>query len=227
MCQDAAQAPAKGCYLGCGGCSQRLDSVRVLQAHGDTRVSFVSGLATHMAPVSFPPYVKEAPAQFPVRQYSDLCHTVHAQFPMPNWHYAWALVHVRNPITVLPQHMAGIVRQASNGSSPNIGVGAYSEGLSDDVNKVVFSLLAAEPELSLETVINQYARYHFGAEHEDAMTKVIFGLEQNWQGDIRRNEAVLQTLRTIQSVEAQMTEEQRDSNWRFQAFLYRALSQFN
>eukprot|EP01051_Picozoa_sp_SAG22_P013677 SAG22_NODE_1558_length_4129_cov_2.138213_2_plen_507_part_00 len=188
----------------------------------EPELSFVSGLATHMAPVSFPAYVKEAPARFPVRQYSDLCHTVHAQFPMPNWHYAWALVHVRNPITVLPRHMASIVRQASNGSTPSIGVGAYSEGLSDDVNKVVFSLLAAEPELSLETVVRQYARYHFGAEHEEAMSAVIFGLEQNWQGDIRRNGAVMQTLRTIQSVESQMTAAQIASNWRLQSFLYRA-----
>ena len=185
-------------------------------------LSFVSGLATHMSPVPFPKFVKQAPSRFPVRQYSDLCHTVHAQFPMPKWHYAWALVHVRNPITVLPRHMSEIVRQASNGSSPNIGVGAYSEGLSDDVNKAVFSLLAAEPELSLDTVIRQYARYHFGAEHEEAMTEAIFGLEQNWQGDIRRNSAVIQTLRTIQSVESKMTEAELKANWRFQAFLYRA-----
>eukprot|EP01052_Picozoa_sp_SAG31_P013614 SAG31_NODE_822_length_11777_cov_11.328738_6_plen_1264_part_00 len=185
-------------------------------------LSFVSGLATHMAPVPFPKFVKDAPSRFPIRQYSDLCHTVHAQFPMPNWHYAWALVHVRNPITVLPRRMSEIVRQASNGSSPNIGVGAYSEGLSDDVNKIVFSLLAAEPELSLDTVIRQYARYHFGAEHEEAMTTVLFGLEENWRGDIGRNTAVLHTLRTIQSVESQMTEAELRTNWRFQAFLYRA-----
>lgn len=185
-------------------------------------LSFVAGLATHMAPTPFPMFVKEAPSRFPVRQYSDLCHTVHAQFPMPKWHYAWALVHVRNPITVRPRQMAEIVRQASNGSSPSVGVGAYSEGLSDDVNKVVFSLLAAEPELSLDTIIRQYSRYHFGAEHEEAMTAVIFGLEQNWEGDIRRNNAVLQTLRTIQSVESQITGVELKSNWRFQAFLYRA-----
>ena len=87
-------------------------------------LSFVSGLATHMAPVPLPQFVAEAPAHLPIRQYSDLCHTVHAQYPMPKWHYAWALTHVRNPVTVLPRHMASIVREASNGSSPTIGVGA-------------------------------------------------------------------------------------------------------
>ena len=81
-----------------------------------------------MAPVPLPQFVAEAPAHLSIRQYSDLCHTVHAQYPMPKWHYAWALVHVRNPVTVLPRHMASIVREASNGSSPTIGVGAYSEG---------------------------------------------------------------------------------------------------
>jgi hypothetical protein len=73
------------------------------------------------------------------------------------------------------------------------------------VNKVVWSLLAAEPELSVDDVIRQYSRYHFGAEHEAAMTTAIFGLEANWMGDIRTNTAVGETLNTIQAVEGSMT----------------------
>jgi hypothetical protein len=132
------------------------------------------------------------------------------------------VVHVRNPVSALPEHMSAIVRQASNGSSPNIGVGGYSEGLGDDVNKIVWSLLAAEPELSVEVIIRQYSRYHFGAEHEDAMTAAIFGLELNWLGDIRTNKAVQKTLAEIQSVEKQMTTAERQQNWRFLMLAYRA-----
>ena len=132
------------------------------------------------------------------------------------------MIDVRNPITVLPRHMANIVRQASNGSSPNIGVGGYSEGLSDDVNKVVWSMLAAEPEQTVESIIHQYSRYHFGAEHEAAMTAAIFGLEENWKGDIRSNVAVRATLSAIQSVEKSMPVEAVNANWRLLALLYRA-----
>jgi hypothetical protein len=117
---------------------------------------------------------------------------------------------------------AAIVRQASNGSSPSVGVGGYSEGLSDDINKVVWSLLAAEPELPVEEVVRQYSRYHFGAEHEGAMTAAIFGLEANWKGDIRSNGAVRQTLNSIQSVERAMTGAELHSNWRLLALLYRS-----
>lgn len=49
------------------------------------------------------------------------------------------------------------------------------KGVGDDVNKVVWSLLAAEPALTVEEVVQQYARYHFGSEHEEQMTAVIFG----------------------------------------------------
>ena len=192
------------------------------EAHRE--LDFVSGLATHMAPTTFPDYVARAPRRLAskIRQYPDICHTVHAQFPMPQWHYVWALVHVRNPVTVLPRHMAAIVRQGSNGSSPNVGFGGYSEGLSDDVNKVVWSALAESPELSVEEIIRQYSRYHFGAEHEEAMTTAIFGLEENWKGDIRSNDAVRQTLGAIQSVEGAMTEPELHSNWRLLALLFRA-----
>ena len=76
-----------------------------------------------MAPVPFPSFVKQAPTRFPIRRYTDLCHTVHTQFPMPNWHYAWALVHVRNPVMVPARHFASIVRQASNGSLAVASVG--------------------------------------------------------------------------------------------------------
>ena len=85
------------------------------------RLGFVTGLATHMAPTPFPDYVELAAAAsklagrwptLPIRQYPDLCHTVHAQFPVPEWHWAWAVTHGRNPITVLPYHMANIVRQS-------------------------------------------------------------------------------------------------------------------
>ena len=115
-----------------------------------------------------------------------------------------------------------VIRARQNGSSPNIGFGGYSEGLSDDVNKVVWSLLAAEPYLSVEQVVRQYARYHFGSEHQDAMAAAIFGLEENWAGDIGSNQAVRQTLAAIQTVEAAVTGAELHANWRLLALLYRA-----
>jgi hypothetical protein len=61
----------------------------------------------------------------------------------------------------------------------------------------VWSLLAAEPSLSIIEIVQQYSRYHFGSEHEDTMTELILGLEQNWAGAIdssSSNNAVHKTL---------------------------------
>ena len=58
----------------------------------------------------------------------------------------------------------------------------YAKGIGDDVNKVVWSLLAAEPSLTVLEIVQQYARYHFGSEHEATATEVIVGLERNWAG---------------------------------------------
>ena len=59
----------------------------------------------------------------------------------------------------------------------------HGAGINDDLNKAVWAALNLEPELSVEEVVGQYARLHFGAEHEAAMTQVLLGLEENWGGD--------------------------------------------
>jgi hypothetical protein len=120
--------------------------------------------------------------------------------------------------------MENIVRLRGNGSTPTIGVGAYSEGTNDDLNKAVWSGIAANPNTTIEDLVAQYARYHFGADLEGPMTALLFGLEQNWVGgDIATNRHILDTLSVAASVIKQSngTRLFQDS-WRLQMYLYRA-----
>jgi hypothetical protein len=64
-----------------------------------------------------------------VRQYPDITHTLSDQFPLPRWHPAWSLTHGRQAVCPLPEWSAHIIRLRANGSTPTIGVGAYSEGV--------------------------------------------------------------------------------------------------
>ena len=66
---------------------------------------------------------------------------------------------------------------------PCAPVRRHGAGINDDLNKAVWAALNLEPELSVEEIVGQYARLHFGAEHEAAMTQVLLGLEENWGGD--------------------------------------------
>ena len=151
-----------------------------------------------------------------VRQYPDITHTLSDQFPLPRWHPAWSLTHGRQAVCPLPEWSAQILRLRANGSTPTIGVGAYSEGvfgcmhafyrqcmgmrvaaichcalvtrtagvvhffctgLGDDLNKIIWSSMAADPALSFRDVTAQYARYFFGAAHEALWVEALIGLE--------------------------------------------------
>ena len=164
---------------------------------------------------------RRMPSGYPLRQYPDICHPRGAQYAIADWHWAWQATAGRQMINPQPLQHSSIVRLRSNGSTPTTGVGAYSEGLNDDLNKAVWSGLAADPSLSVEELVAQYARYFFGADAEEAMTAALFGLEQNWAGDIGANEHVLNTLAHLQAVERRATVGELASNWRLQMYLYR------
>lgn len=161
--------------------------------------------------VSFPDFVARAQQHgrnisiaqarrgIPVRQYPDITHTLSSQFPISGWHSAWSLTHGRQTVCPLPQFSASIIRLRSNGSTPNVGVGAYSEGLGDDLNKVMWSAMAEDATLTPEEITAQYARYFFGAEKADVWVKALAGLERNWQGTPGSNNvAIPQTLALLE-----------------------------
>lgn len=118
----------------------------------------------------------------PVRQYPDITHTFGDSFPVPHLHAAWPLTHERQSTSPMPVWAANIVKLRGNGSTPTIGVVAYSEGLDDDLNKVVWAAIAEDPRLTAENVTRQYARYHFGAALSDVWTQALMSLERNFHG---------------------------------------------
>ena len=70
------------------------------------------------------------PWGYPVRLYPDICHTLTAMLPVPDWHYAWAFTGGRHFINPQPRHHADIIRTFQNRSYAQrfVGFGAYSEG---------------------------------------------------------------------------------------------------
>lgn len=81
--------------------------------------------------VPFTEFVRRANAAgADVRQYPDITHTLSDQFPLPRWDAAWSLTHGRQTVCPLPEWSGHIISLRANGSTPTIGVGAYSEGAS-------------------------------------------------------------------------------------------------
>ena len=106
---------------------------------------------------------------------------------------------------------------------PNAGVGAYSEGLNDDLNKFVWSAMGEDASLTVRQVVRQYVLYFFSADAVEEITNGIFGLESNWIGYARSNKGILETLQNFQQAVLRLGVAELDKNWRLQMYLRRAL----
>ena len=163
-----------------------------------------------------------------VRQYPDITHTLSDGFPLPLLDPAWSLTHGRQAVCPLPSWTAHIVELRSNGSTPTVGVGAYSEGLGDDLNKMLWSALAQDASLSLDDAVLQYARFFFGAPAAAKWAAALKGLEANWKGSPgAANTVIPQTLAQIESLvetdSANCTPAKcTRADWRAQMYLKRA-----
>lgn len=137
-----------------------------------------------------------------VRQYPDLSHGVDAQFALPRWDAPWPMAYGRQVVNPLPTFFGRVVRERANGSTSTVGVGAYSEGLSDDLNKHIWSSLAHRPHASVEEIVHEYSAFYFGADAEKTMATALMGLENNWHG-LARDAAptVARTLRLLERAE--------------------------
>lgn len=158
------------------------------------------------------------PARYPIRDYPDITHSRHCQYPVPDWDVAYAMTEGRESINPRPQAMASIYRLLHTNT---VGFITYSEGCNDDVNKMIWSALGWNSTANVNEILRDYSRYFISAKHADAFAAGLLELEKNWQGSLRRNAAVEQTLRHFQTLERKATPHEK-LNWRFQQALYRA-----
>jgi hypothetical protein len=161
---------------------------------------------------------KRTPARYPVRQYPDICHCVRCQYPVPDWDQAFAATLGREPAIYRPTEHAHIARIYQ---PQTCGAITYSDGVTDDLNKVIWSAMLWDPRQSDEQVLNEYAGYFFGQPAAAQAVKGMRGLEANWRGPLAANRSVAPTYALWRRLEARHPQLAR-SNWRFQMALLRA-----
>ena len=162
---------------------------------------------------------RRLPAQYPIRFYPDITHSVGCQFPVPEWDVAYALTEGRETINPRPLDQANILRKFL---PETIGFIAYSEGCNDDVNKFVWSALGWDPQRSVIDVLRDFSHYlcRAGAGRGSGATASM-SLEENWRGPLAENTSVAVTLSQFQDMERSAAPTLL-GNWRFQQALYRA-----
>jgi len=161
---------------------------------------------------------KQLPKQYPIRRYPDITHCLDAQYSVPDWDPAYHVTLYREPINPRPMGYAKIFR---DWDEYTCGFITYSEGVNDDVNKFIWACLGWDPEMKVEDILREYARYFISGRYAERFADGLLGLERNWQGPLLTNVGVYETLKIFQQMETEATPQEK-LNWRFQLALYRA-----
>ena len=136
--------------------------------------------------------------EYEIRLYPDITHNVRCEYPVhfdrDDWHYALTTCLSRECINPRPTEY----KQIHALTRPYvIGSVSYSEGINDDVNKFVWSSLDFDPNQSLRTILEDYARLFFTGCEADKVADVIFALERNWEGSPVENPHIETTLQMV------------------------------
>ncbi len=161
---------------------------------------------------------KRVAARYAIRNYPDITHSLHCQYPVPDWDPAYAVTLGRETINPRPVDEAAIFRSTYRDT---LGFISYSEGCNDDVNKFVWSALGWNPDADVREVLREFSRYFISARHADSFADGLFKLESNWRGPLGASPEVDKTLQYFQSLEREATPREL-TNWRFQQAEYRA-----
>ena len=157
------------------------------------------------------------PKKYLHRHYPDLTHTVRCQYPTENWDQAFALTEGREVCNPQPYYYAKIHNRFAPFTD---GFLSYSDGVHDDVNKVVWSQMAWNPEKDVRQVMVEYSKLFFGSNLADAGADGILALERNWVGPVEENGGIETTFAFWQNLESKHPE--LKGNWRWQQLVMRS-----
>jgi hypothetical protein len=125
---------------------------------------------------------------------------------VPNWDPAFHVTLYREPINPRPRGYAKIFRDWDEYA---VGFITYSEGVNDDVNKFIWACLGWDPDMAVETILLEYAKYFIGERLAEKFTEGLLGLERNWEGPLLTNVGVYETLKIFQRMEKDATPQEK------------------
>lgn len=168
--------------------------------------------------LSLPELRRRIPARYAIRRYPDISHCLRSQYPVPDWNRAFAHTLGREPVCPRPRAMAHIHNLYKDLAC---GFITYSEGIHDDLNKIVWSALGWDSTSPVETILEEYAKVFLNPEEAKPASRALLRLEDNWTGPILQNQGIAGTLALWTGI-ADRRPEERDRNWRLQMYLFRA-----
>jgi hypothetical protein len=164
---------------------------------------------------------RKLPMKYPIRLYPDITHNVRCEYPVhfnrDDWHYSLTNALSRECINPRPTEYRLIHRLTRRYI---VGSVSYSEGVSDDINKMVWSDMDFFPDVPLYETLLDYARVFMPGIPANSIADGILGLEMNWQGDPAENPHIESTLNSW--LDLLNKHPKLINNWRFVQCLFRA-----
>lgn len=164
---------------------------------------------------------RRLPGKYPIRLYPDVCHNVRCEYPVhfdtDDWHFALAAGLSRECTNPRPREYR-LLHRLTRGYV--IGSVSYSEGITDDVNKMVWADMDFFPDCDLRTTLLDYSRLFFYGADAEKIADGILSLELNWQCDPAENPTIESTLENFELLAK--TYPFLCENWRFLQLLMRA-----
>lgn len=159
------------------------------------------------------------PSEYQIRRYPDITHNLRAQFPVPDWDGYMAQALGREGINPRPGHNQRVHNAFDEYA---VGFGTYSDGIHDDLNKMVWSALGWNPDADINEIVLDYGRLFFGEDAGPHAAEGLWMLQENMKGSFRKNENVPKTLAKWREIGEMVTPKVR-SGWRYQMYLMRAI----
>ncbi|MBQ6266598.1 MAG: hypothetical protein IJK64_02370 [Clostridia bacterium] len=161
------------------------------------------------------------PKALPIRFYPDITHNVRCEYPVhykiDNWHFAFSTGLSRECTNPRPMEFAMLHEETARDVCGSV---SYSEGITDDVNKMLWSDLDYFGRKPYREVLLDYARLFFYGADAEAIADAIHGLEINWIDDPAENDDIETTHAMFEALRAQYPFLMK--NWRFVQLLLRA-----
>ncbi len=179
---------------------------------------WLGGLVAGPSSPPIAPTRKRLAPKYKLRHYPDITHTVRCQYPVPWWDPALALTLGRECPNPRPVFYAYVHNRLAPDTD---GFLTYSDGIHDDVNKVIWSARGWDPQIDVRDVLKDYVRVFFQPDLAEAATDGILALEKNWEGSLAENGGVEGTLALWQALEVKTP--QLKDNWRWQLCLLRSI----
>jgi hypothetical protein len=157
------------------------------------------------------------PKKYMHRHYPDVTHTIRCQYPVDRWDQAYALTLGRECTNPQPYFYAKIHNKYAPFTD---GFLTYSDGVHDDVNKIIWSIMGWDTEHDVRDAVVQYCRFFFGSDVAEEAADGILALERNWVGPLAENGGVETTLAYWKNLEK--NNPVLAKNWRWQQLVMRA-----